>query len=102
MPSSGTNFVTFKTSLCGSYALLAIIFTHVMHFIHVFKIYAVLCVHSTDLTLKEDGPVNELSTLTDFVGVFELKLEHLCIVLKSCLAFELEYIVLKCRQTSLA
>ena len=40
------------------------------------------------------GPINEPSTCKGFVGVSQLKLEHLCIVLKSCLTFKSVYITL--------
>ena len=46
----------------------------------------------TDWTLNGDRPMNDPFTCKGFVDVPQSKLENLCIVLKSCLTFELEYV----------
>ena len=65
-------------------------YTHHAHFPSILCV--VLCMHRPDWMLNENKPINEPSACKDFMDVSQLKLKHVCNVLKSCWTFELEHI----------
>ena len=64
------------------------------HTHHARALCAVSRMRRTDWLLNGDTLINERLTCKDSLHVSWLKLKHLCIVLNSCLSFELEYIII--------
>ena len=90
MLAGGINLVTPETCLSRSYVILLKLVLFCIHRFFTCTLCNLRQKRRPDWTLNGNRRMSEPSTLKDLVDTFQLKLEHLCTVLKSCLTLELE------------